>query len=76
MNEELDLDHIERIARQRQEAGGRVTARPSVILALIARLRAAELDAARYRYAVAHSIIEPKEEAEIDATMSASKEGT
>ncbi|MDE4918382.1 hypothetical protein ACUXAV_000424 [Cupriavidus metallidurans] len=39
---ELDLDHIERIAKQRQEAGGRLAARPEVILAMAARIRALE----------------------------------
>ncbi|MCA3186566.1 MULTISPECIES: hypothetical protein [unclassified Cupriavidus] len=43
---ELDLDHIERIAKQRQEAGGRVTARPEVILAMVARIRELESAAA------------------------------
>lgn len=39
---ELDLDHIERIATQRQEAGGRLTARPEVILAMVSRIRELE----------------------------------
>lgn len=38
----LDLDQIERIAKQRQESGGRVTASPEVILAMVDRIRALE----------------------------------
>lgn len=53
---ELDLDHIERIAKQRQEAGGRVTARPEVILEMAARIRALESRASNAGGAVAWQV--------------------
>ncbi len=42
MQLEIDLDHIERVALQRQQAGGRVAVRPAVLLALVGRIRTLE----------------------------------
>lgn len=61
---ELDLEHIERVARQRQEAGARVAVRPEVILAMVSHIRelesasqpgggeAEKIDAERWRTAI------------------------